>query len=117
MQGRAAKWLAALLHVASIVACGIVLCSFLLFAVDQAATASDHQSQMVGGSAPATQTARPTSLRDELDRIDRNLVSPFAGVVSTDSEWGLRAEETVIALLIYGFAVSLAVRWLKFRRL
>lgn len=92
-----------------------MLCSFLLFAIDQGTAASDHQSQLMGASTPAVQAQRPTTLRGDLDRVSARLESPFNGLAQSSSEWTLRAEQTGIALVLYGFAVSVALRWTGLR--
>jgi hypothetical protein len=112
-----------LLRLASLVICAIVIASFAIFAVDQTKTASKHQTEALSGGAPSTSngsaagsTAHEGSVRKAIDDANRELTSPFAGVVSgSSSEWLSRGAKLVLALLVYGFVVGFLARTLRVR--
>ena len=97
----------------------IVAASFLVFAVQQTKTASGHQQEEV--ASPTGQTAEEPAVRHEgtlhkaLDEVSSELTSPFAGVVSSSSEWTTRGVKLLIALVVYGFGLGYLARVLRVR--
>lgn len=134
--------LARLLRLASIAICAITLASFALFVINQTSTASAHQQRLLGGeSAPAASapvTAAPgagtggsaggrqrapgpsasvneSSLRRFIDEASNAFTSPFAGVISSTSEWTVRITRLLLALVVYGFGLGFLARVLRVR--
>lgn len=108
--------LAGLLLLASRIACLIVIAWFVVFAVDQTATASSHQqNEITAGSAPVGST-HESSLHRTLDEVSVAITSPFASVVSgTQSQWTIHIVRTLLALLVYGFGVAFLARFIRVR--
>lgn len=125
---------AALLRASSLLACLIVVISFLMFATDQLGSASSQQAaQAAGGPDPSLGTATTTSpssaiagaapvasqpapLRRVITRTSHRLTSPFDGFIgSSSSMWFVRSVETVLALLVYGFGMGYLARLLRVR--
>jgi len=116
-----------LLRLASILACLTVIVSFALFAINQTSQASAHQQQeLAGGPAvaavnpnpPAGSVAPPpkATLRRTIDEASERLTAPFAGLTSgSQSEWGSRSVELLLALVVYGFGLGFAARVLRVR--
>jgi len=111
-------WLTGLIRLASWVVCLIVVAAFILFATHSADGATDGQIAQLGNAAPLTTTtaAKPSSVRQTITNASNTLTSPFTNVFNTSNTWGMHASQLVIALLLYGFGVSYAVRWLRLRR-
>jgi hypothetical protein len=115
--------LARLLRLASIVICLIALASFVTFAVDQAGNGSSHQQAEVNavessGGEPATRSkaGQESSLHKALDKAFSTLASPFAGITSgSHSQWTIQIVDTLLVLLVYGFALSFVARLLPGR--
>jgi hypothetical protein len=106
-----------LLVLISLVCCGLVAVSFLLFARDQMAGASQHQRDEIVSSAPL-RTAPPISVprspgqpRRFIDSASRTLTSPFSSIVSSDSQWVDRGVPTIIAMLVYGVGLGYLARY------
>jgi hypothetical protein len=110
-----------LLRLASFVICLIVAVSFLLFAVNKTSSASKHQTEAiaVGPSANSSKsdpTKHESGLRKAIDEASQKLTSPFAGVVSgSSSEWVKRGVKLLLALAVYGFALSYVARAIRIR--
>lgn len=114
---------------ASTLAALVLLISFGLFAIDQARDGSKQQvakvnselgpspaSGSVAGNVnqadptPRTERAREkahSKVREYIDDADDVLVSPFAGVVHSQSIWAQRGVPALIAFLL--FAVGLRI--------
>jgi len=130
--------LARLLRLSSLAICLIVIVSFLVFAVDQTSSASSHQQEQLssipgsgtasassavsapaGTSAPAsTSSARAShagGLHKALDEVSNQLTSPFAGMISSSSEWAVRGVKVLLTLLVYGFGLGYIARVIRIR--
>lgn len=108
-----------------LVATLIVASSFVLFAVDRMAEGSEAQRQSLRGSEgaadsrsaidvavpePAVERVREathSSARELLDDADDLLLTPFAGLVDSDSVWVSRVVAGLLALLVYGLGGGL----------
>jgi hypothetical protein len=121
---RALFLLAAVLRVVSRIACLIVLVSFVIFAVEQTGSASDHQQDVVNeasatATAPAhkhTASAHKGAVHKAIDGVADTLTSPFSGVTSgTNSQWAVNGVDTVMALLVYGLGLGYLARVLRVR--
>jgi hypothetical protein len=108
-----------LLRFASLVICAIVIASFAIFALNQTSAASEHQSAEVsGGPSVTTSTAskgREGEVHKVIDEASSKLTSPFAGVVSSNSEWLTRGVELLLALVVYGLGFGYLARVLHVR--
>ena len=110
--------IAKLLRWASLVICLIVIASFTVFVVDQTSAASTHQQEALhGGGSTATSTSKQkSSLHKTIDEASDFFTSPFAGVVSgSNSQWLIHIVKTVLALLVYGFALGYLARVIRVR--
>jgi hypothetical protein len=108
----------------------VLLVSFALFALDQARDGSKQQIAKVGSrleptnadtnvnqAAPDANTEREREkrhgdVREAIDDADDVLVSPFTGVVDSDSIWAQRGLPTLIALLLFGVALRFLAAYL-----
>jgi hypothetical protein len=119
---------AGLLRVASLLACLIVVISFLMFATDQLGSVSSRQAAQVAGpdasldtatttpSVAAAAPSKPAPLRRAINRTSQRLTSPFDGFVGArSSQWLVRSVEAALALLVYGFGMGYLVRLLRVR--
>ncbi len=112
-----------LLRLASLAACAIVIASFAIFALEQTKAASKHQTEeVIGGpsqaasaSAAEKASAHDSGLHKTIDNAAQKLTSPFAGVVSSSSEWLTRGVKLALALLVYGLGVGFLARALRVR--
>jgi hypothetical protein len=113
--------LATLFHSAAVAACIVALLSFTLFAFDQVTTASQaQQSELAGSPAPAPATAaasgvKPHShVRRTLDDASSELGAPFKGITNRSSSvWGQHILQTMLVLLVYGFSLGFAARFIR----
>ncbi|MEA2247807.1 MAG: hypothetical protein QOH46_2336 [Solirubrobacteraceae bacterium] len=116
-----------LLRGAAIVATGIVVLSFALFAVDEAQTASDRTVQQIQGHEAAS-TPAPSATeerarervhgpaREAIDDANDVLVSPFAALAPRDQgTWARRGIPAVAAVLVLGFGLAFLARFAKGR--
>lgn len=98
---------------AAYVCCGLVLASFLLFALDEASGASQHQVAEISTPSPGSRPSLPakkTQPRKFIDGAAATLTSPFSPLVGSSSEWGKKIFETICALLLYGFGLGFLAR-------
>lgn len=119
--------MAGLLRLVSVVASLIVIVSFVLFANDESRTASDASRRAVAGQQAASApdpTAREETLRERahgkprevVDDADDVLLKPFAWASeSSSSRWARKGVPTLLALLVYGFALSFLARMVRLR--
>jgi hypothetical protein len=115
--------LARLLRLISIVICLIALASFITFAVEQAGNGSNHQQAEVNaaegsGSQETTEskTGHKSGLHEAVDKAFSTLASPFSGITSGwHSQWTIQIVDTLLVLLVYGFALSFLARLLPGR--
>lgn len=111
------------MRLASLVICLIALASFVTFAVDQAGNGSSHQQAEVnaagGGSSETTtpaKTGHESAVHEAIDKAFATLASPFSGVTSgSHSQWTIQIVDTLLVLLVYGFALSFVARLLPGR--
>jgi hypothetical protein len=110
-----------LLTLAAWICCGLLLCSFALFANDRLAAGSSHQTaEVLGATAPASPPPRPRPEGQPRRLIDAGaaaLRSPFDGLVQSDSAWVRRGLPTLLALIVYGFGLGYLSRLLRVARL
>ncbi len=103
---------------ASLIACLIVITAFLLFATNQAGTATTHLVNNSGTSVTiqGPKPAKPGSVRQTVTNASNTLTSPFQNVLGSTNTWVLHTSQLLLALLIYGFGVSFALRFVQMRR-
>jgi hypothetical protein len=104
-----------LLKLVSMIACLIVLASFAIFVVHQSSSASKHQQDVVAGKSSAPASTQPSGLHEAIDEASNELTSPFAGIVSSSSEWGSRLVKLILALLVYGVGLGFLMRMISVR--
>jgi hypothetical protein len=109
----------------------VLVVSFGLFAIDQARGGSKQQVARLGKElqpasdastnvnqadpSPRTERARERrhgDLREAVDDVDDVLVSPFTGIVESDSIWVQRGVPSLIALLLFGVALRILSAYL-----
>jgi len=99
----------------SLICCLLVCASFVLFAHDQIAGASKHQtSELVAGSTSPTATTSSHKVgqpRRFIDAVAGDLTSPFDSIVRSDNDWVRRGFPTVVALLVYGLGLGMLSRY------
>jgi hypothetical protein len=125
--------LAALIRWLAIFASAFVTLSFLFFAVNQTSTASQNQVNAIAGQAgvkgeSATKVPDPPraveKVREQendkfhefVDDVDDVLLSPFTGIVDSNSIWVRRLVPLGLALLIYGLGGLYLARAMGLRR-
>jgi len=109
-----------LVRLCAVLATLIVVSSFALFAVDRLSEGSQAQRQALrgtegpAGSRSAIDVAAPqpavervresihSSARETIDDADDVLLTPFAGIVDSDSVWVSRVVPGLLAVLVYG---------------
>jgi hypothetical protein len=101
-----------------ILASGIVLLGFALFAVDEMKRGSENQQQALASELrPETHDpALISGFRDSIDDAGEVLLPPFAGVVDSDNDWVDRGVPTVLGLLLYGLLFGLLANLLPKQR-
>jgi hypothetical protein len=110
------------LRILSILCTAFVVLSFSLFAIDQSRAGSqDSQKGIAAGGPPSTVVQAPrakqhTAARRLVDRVDKSLVDPFAGLsAGSSSDWVKRGVPTLFALFVYGFGLSFIARYSRAR--
>ncbi len=105
------------LHLISLLCCLFVTVSFVLFAHDQVAGASAHQTAEVAGPvAPGTTAPHPAAKKQPrafIDGVARTLRSPFDSIISSDNPWVDHGFPAVVALLVYGLGLGLVARYAR----
>jgi hypothetical protein len=105
-----------LLRAASFVICLIVIASFVIFAVGETKSASNHQQEAISGPSEQVKVSHKSGLHKAIDEASGKLTSPFADIVSSSSgEWAVRGVKLLIALVVYGFGLSYLARVLRVR--
>jgi hypothetical protein len=104
------------LKLTSLACCALVAASFVLFARDQLAGASEHQQSQIAvgattnpGPVPiGTHHAQP---RRFIDGAASTLTSPFRSLANSSSAWVTRGLPTIIALVVYGAGLGYLARF------
>jgi hypothetical protein len=119
---------ASLLRLIAVCLSLVVAIGFILFAVDEMNRGSRTQQQAV---AQATRVPDPTiippsptpadeairerehgKVREAIDDANDELLMPFAGIVSSHSNWVTHGVPALMALLVYGFGLGLLANML-----
>ena len=110
------------LHLVSLFCCLIVAASFVLFAHDQVAGASQHQTaEVVGPTAVAstnvssdrTATVHHSQPRVFIDGVTKTLTAPFTSLVSSSNPWVDHGVPAALALVVYGLGLGLIARYAR----
>jgi hypothetical protein len=104
------------LTLASIVCCGLVVISFVMFADAQLSSASRHQQrELATGITPTTSSPAPAGEPSQpgrfIDGAAGKLTAPFGSIVQSSSRWVQRGLETVFALAFYGVGLGFLARY------
>ena len=113
--------LQSILRLASTAACVIVVVSFGLFVIEQAAAGSREQVNKVEGlnePAPSARTERERErehgdVREAIDDANDVLILPFAGMIDSDSGWANRGVTALLALLAYGLLARILIGYMR----
>ena len=110
---RIAMWMSTL-------ACVVIVLSFGMWAADEGRNGSSTQVAKINDAfatpAPSAQSEAERekahgAMREHIDDVDDVLLSPFAGVVSSDNDWAKRLVPAVIGLLLYGVLFRLLIAY------
>jgi len=117
VENPAVNWFAGLVRAASLLACVIVAMSFILFATHQADGATGNQIAELGNTSVVAKddADKPSPVRQAITNASNTLTSPFSNVLGSDKAWPIHLSQLIIALLLYGFGVSYAMRWVRMR--
>jgi hypothetical protein len=115
----------ALLRLVSVIASLVVILSFVLFAIDESNAASSASTRAIAGASsdPAPSAHEEvvrerahSKPREAIDDADDVLLRPFAWAADgSSSRWVRKGIPTLLALLIYGFALSFLIRMVRIR--
>jgi hypothetical protein len=96
-----------------------VTASFVLFAINQAGEASNHQVEALRGTGrgPSQKAgsahSKPT-LRTRIEELSEELTSPFSGVTgSSSSQWTIRGVKLLLTLLVFGIGAGFLTRVMR----
>ena len=114
-----------ILRYASIAITAVLVLSFVMFVTDQSDTATAHEvatlnSENGPGTTPAPAAPAPKlpakqhgEPRKTIDNVAGKLTQPFDGLVSSSkSRWVRKGVPTMIALLLFGFGLSVLAGYL-----
>jgi hypothetical protein len=105
-----------LIRMASLASCLLVLIGFVMFAADEADRGSREQQSTITGRAqgplPSTATEAQRerahgTARELVDDANDVVLAPFNGIVDSGDAWVNRLVPAVLALLCWGFGLSL----------
>jgi hypothetical protein len=106
-----------LLAAVSSICCVLVLASFVLFAHDQMAGASQRQqtAELPGGAqvfaAPPAPPHKHAQPRRFIDGAANALTSPFRSVIQSSNDWVNHGIPAVLALVVYGLGLGYLARF------
>jgi hypothetical protein len=116
----------------AVLASGIVLLGFALFAVDEMDRGSQNQQEALGSALAGGSeipVAAATDQREERVREQRNgdfreavddandvLLAPFADLVDSNNAWVANGVPTILGLLLYGLLLGLVANMLPKHR-
>jgi hypothetical protein len=117
--------MAGLIRLVSVVTSLIVIVSFVLFAIDESNAATSASTRAIAGASsspdptPHEEVVRErahSKPREAVDDADDVLLRPFAWAADgSSSRWVRKGIPTLLALLIYGFALSFLIRMVRIR--
>ncbi|HUA49289.1 MAG TPA: hypothetical protein VMA77_28895 [Solirubrobacteraceae bacterium] len=100
----------------SFVCCLLVVLSFGMFGLDQAAGASAHQqTELASGSntvpVPVASSKPHAQPRRFIDAAAKDLTAPFDAIVRSNNPWVAHGVPAVFALLVYGLGLGYLARY------
>jgi hypothetical protein len=116
-----------LLRLAALVCTLLVAVGWLWFAVNQSDAASKDSAEQIAGQqalstpdpSPDQERARQkvnTKIHEVVDDANDVLLRPFAPITAdSGSKWVRRSVPALLALLVYGFGLSMLARYLAVR--
>jgi hypothetical protein len=110
-----------LMRYASIGICLLVGVSFLIFVANQTKSASGSQQTALkngasSGATVDTAAQHKNGFHKAIDEAASTFTSPFSGIVSASkSEWADQMVKLILALLVYGFGLGYAARFIRVR--
>jgi hypothetical protein len=116
--------MSSLLRLASILCSLVLIVSFAMFASDQAGDSSKKTvaeisagdgSPAAAGQPAAKQEKKHSSVRKAIDDANDKLVSPFKGVVASNSPWTKHITEGLLAFLVFGVGIGFLARYASTR--
>ena len=106
------------LRLLSVLCCGFVVISFVMFADDQLSSASRRQQNEIatGVTAPGPAVAPSTSYHRGqpgrfIDAAANELIAPFRTIVESNDQWVQHGLATVFALAFYGVGLGFLARY------
>jgi hypothetical protein len=115
--------MSALLRLISIVCSLVLVASFAMFASDQAGAGSKKtvaqiavKDSVSAAPVPGAAPEKPHSgVRKAIDGANDKLVSPFKGVVASNSPWTRHIADGVLAFLVFGLGLGFLARYASTR--
>jgi hypothetical protein len=111
--------LGALLRWSCIVAAGLAVLGFVLFAGDEISSGSDEQVAQLenGGAVPAApdeveRESETNGFREFVNDANDVLLGPFDHVVTSDDPWVTRGVPALLAVLLYGMGGLVLINYL-----
>ena len=105
------------LHILSLFCCLIVAAAFVLFAHDQVAGASRHQTDalILSGSPVAASTAAHGAKQPRafIDGASKTLTGPFSTIIHSSNPWVDHGVPAALALVVYGFGLGFIARYTR----
>ena len=106
------------LRLLSVVCCGLLVISFVMFADRQLSSASHHQvTEITTGIGAPQAPAPPVRQRGQpgrfIDGAASELTGPFKMIVSSSNQLVQRGLATVLALGVYGLGLGFLARYLR----
>jgi len=106
------------IRIAAFVCCGILLVSFVMFAIDQTNGGEQRaELEIQGVLHPVTPPPPKTEgePRSTIDKIADGLETPFKGIVHGNDTWANRLVPLVLALLVFGLGLGFLARSIEAR--
>jgi hypothetical protein len=116
----------------AILATGIVLLGFALFAVDEMDRGSQNQQNALASELESASESpsvispdpreermreqRNGDFREAIDDVNDVLLAPFADLVDSENAWVANGVPTILGLLVYGLLLALVANMLPKRR-
>ncbi len=92
--------------------CGILIVSFVMFAVAQTnGSEAQAQQEIQGVLHPVAPPPKPEGQpRRFIDQAAHDLTTPFNSIANQNDKWAERAVPTVLGLLLFGFGLGFLAR-------
>jgi hypothetical protein len=116
--GKLTMMLLTVVRAASLLACAVVVVSFVMFALDQAGASASVSATEAGGHSANYEAKAPTkqtALRRDIDKASAKITSPFKSFTHWGSQWAVRIVQMLIVLALYGFGIGYLFRYVRVR--